>query len=147
MILFFRANANKLYAVGSQHPLQTVDIQKLIWLLGGAAPITEKSITGFFVGPRKEMITPWSTNAVEITQNMEISVIQRIEEFSVVEDASAKHDRMLEVLYTKLDQDLFTIRHRPDPIIEIDNIAAYSEKEGLALSKEEITYLEGVSKQ
>jgi phosphoribosylformylglycinamidine synthase len=138
MILFFRSKANKIYAVGSVQPLQKSDIQKLIWLFNGGEPLAETVLSGFFIGPRKEMITPWSTNAVEITQNMEIPGIQRIEEFSVAENASAKHDRMLEVLYTKLDQDLFTIRHTPQPIVEIDNIAAYSEKEGLALSKEEI---------
>ena len=35
--------------------------------------------------------------------------------------------------YTKLDQDIFTIHHTPEPIVEIDDIAAYSETEGLAL--------------
>ncbi|HEY0743418.1 MAG TPA: AIR synthase-related protein, partial [Chryseosolibacter sp.] len=147
MILFFRSNANKLYAVGSAHPLQKADIQKLTWLFSGAEPLKESILKGFFIGPRKEMVTPWSTNAVEITQNMAITGIQRIEEFTVADSASAKHDRMLEVLYTTLDQDIFTINHKPEPIKEVDNLAAYNEKEGLALSKEEIDYLEGVSKQ
>jgi phosphoribosylformylglycinamidine synthase len=127
--------------------LQKADIQKLTWLFSGAQPMAESSLTGFFIGPRKEMVTPWSTNAVEITQNMAITGIQRIEEFTVVDSANAKHDRMLEVLYTKLDQDSFTINHQPEPIKEVDDLAAYNEKEGLALSKEEIDYLEGVSKQ
>ena len=144
MILFFRANANKLYAVGSQRSLQTTDIQKLIWLFGGAAPLTEKLIAGFFVGPRKEMITPWSTNAVEITQTMGIQGITRIEEFEEVQSESAIHDRMLQHLYRILDQDIFTIHHTPEPILEIDDIAAFSEKEGLALSQEEIDYLNDV---
>lgn len=144
MILFFRANANKIYSVGSQHPLQTTDIQKLMWIFGGAAPQTEKSISGFFVGPRKEMITPWSTNAVEITQTMGIHSIFRIEEFEEVSGASALHDRMLQHLYTTLDQEIFTIYHTPEPILEIDDIAAFSEKEGLALSQEEIDYLNDV---
>jgi phosphoribosylformylglycinamidine synthase len=147
MILFFRSKADKVYAVGSVQSFQKTDIQKLIWLFGGAQPIEEPALNGFFIGPRKEMITPWSTNAVEITQNMEISGIQRIEEFTVVDNASAKHDRMLEVLYTKLGQDLFTIHHTPEPIIEIDDIAAFNEKEGLALSSEEINYLQDISKQ
>src|SRR5689334_3362135 len=109
MILFFRANANKLFAVGSQHPLQSADIQKLIWLFGGAQPLPEKSLSGYFVGPRKEMITPWSTNAVEITQTMGIQSIIRIEEFEEVKSESALHDRMLQHLYKELDQDIFTI--------------------------------------
>ena len=41
------------------------------------------------MGPRREMITPWSTNAEEITQNMGISGILRIEEFTRVEDEKA----------------------------------------------------------
>ncbi len=147
MILFFRSKTNIVYAVGTVQPFQNSDIQKLIWLFSGAEPVKETVLSGFFVGPRKEMITPWSTNAVEITQYMGITGITRIEEFFVVDDAHAKHDRMLQVLYTKLDQDLFTIHHTPEPIRKIDNIKAYSEKEGLALSSEEIEYLENVSNE
>ncbi|MFZ2907056.1 MAG: phosphoribosylformylglycinamidine synthase [Cyclobacteriaceae bacterium] len=144
MILFFRASTNIVYAVGSQHPLQTADIQKLIWLLGGANPLPEKSLNGSYIGPRKEMITPWSTNAVEITQTMGIAGITRMEEF-LPATSTASFDRMLQHVYPELDQDIFTIHHTPEPILEVDNIAAYSEKEGLALSQEEIDYLNDVS--
>src|SRR6188768_3760208 len=147
MILFFRTSTELLYAVGHAQPFSTEDIEKLIWLFGGAKPSTEKSLTGYFIGPRKEMITPWSTNAVEITQTMGIKGINRIEEFKEVENGEVKHDRMLELLYRTLDQDLFTIHHTPEPIVEIDDIASYSKKEGLALAKEEIEYLENVSKE
>jgi phosphoribosylformylglycinamidine synthase len=147
MIQFFRSKANAIYAVGLTHPLQNSDIQKLIWLFSGAEPLAEKILQGNFIGPRKEMVTPWSTNAVEITQNMGISGIQRIEEFKIVNSTAVKYDRMLEVLYPALDQEIFTILHVPDPIIEIDDISSYSKKEGLALSTEEIDYLENVSKQ
>ncbi len=147
MISFFRSKANKIYAVGSAQPFQNGDIQKLIWLFGGGEHLSEKSLNGPFIGPRKEMITPWSTNAVEITQTMGISGIERIEEFEKVHDGSARYDRMLQLKYDELGQDLFTINHQPEPIREIDNIAAYNEKEGLALSKEEVDYLENVSKQ
>lgn len=145
MILFFRSASNIVYAVGSQHPLQSADIQKLVWLLGGSLPIPETSLSGNFIGPRKEMITPWSTNAVEITQTMGISGIQRMEEFLEVKNDSAPYDRMLQRLYTQLDQELFTIKHTPEPILEIQNIREYNEKEGLALSQEEIEYLNQVS--
>jgi phosphoribosylformylglycinamidine synthase len=147
MISFFRSKANKVYAVGTLQPFQNSDIQKLTWLFGGAEPVSETVMKGYFIGPRKEMVTPWSTNAVEITQNMSISGIQRIEEFHVVDSDRAKHDKMLEVLYTVLDQEIFTIHHTPEPIIEVDDIASYSAKEGLALSQEEIDYLQNVSKQ
>src|SRR5688500_7206828 len=147
MIQFFRSEANKLYAVGMAQALQNSDIQKLTWLFSGAEPLFEKIVTGNFVGPRKEMVTPWSTNAVEMTQTMGISGIQRIEEFKIVSSADVKHDRMLEVLYNSLDQEIFTILHVPEPIVEVQDIAQYSKSEGLALSSEEVEYLENVSHQ
>ncbi|MBL0744928.1 phosphoribosylformylglycinamidine synthase [Chryseolinea lacunae] len=147
MILFFRSKANTLYAVGVAQPLQKTDVEKLTWLFGEAQPLSDTALEGFFVGPRKEMITPWSTNAVEITQTMGIAGIQRIEEFFAVKGADAVYDRMLQVLYTTLNQDIFTIHHTPEPILEVDDIAAYSSREGLALNKEEIEYLENVSRE
>jgi len=147
MIIFFRSKTNKIYAVGSAQPFQNVDIQKLTWLFSGAQATSDKNLEGFFVGPRKEMITPWSTNAVEITQTMGITGIERIEEFEIAQGPGAKYDKMLQVLYTTLDQDIFTIHHTPEPILEIDDIAAYNKSAGLALSQEEIEYLQNVSKQ
>jgi phosphoribosylformylglycinamidine synthase len=147
MILFFRTKTNTIYAVGTAQPLQNSDIQKLTWLFNTAEQLTAKDIAGNFLGPRKEMITPWSTNAVEITQTMGIVGIERIEEFQVISSADVKHDRMLQVLYNKLDQEIFTIHHTPEPITEVDDIAAYSKAEGLALSNEEIAYLEGVARE
>lgn len=145
MILFFSSLTNVIFAVGTNRSLQIADIQKFEWLFSGARPLAESSLPGYFIGPRKEMITPWSTNAVEITQTMGIAGIERIEEFYRVERASASHDRMLQHLYQELDQDLFTIHHTPAPILEIEDIKAFSETEGLALSQEEIDYLNDIS--
>jgi phosphoribosylformylglycinamidine synthase len=145
MILFFRSKSSIVYAVGSQHSLQSTDIQKLVWLFGGAEPVKEVTLHGSFIGPRKEMISPWSTNAVEITQTMGIGGIFRIEEFGEVKNTDAIYDRMLQFLYQGLDQEIFTIVHTPQPIIEIQNIREYNEKEGLALSEEEVDYLDQVS--
>lgn len=145
MILFFRKNAGILYCVGTAQPLQSVDIQKLKWLFGNAEQLNASSVAGRFIGPRKEMISPWSTNAVEITQTMGIHGIQRIEEFRQVGATSTRHDRMLEMVYDGLNQELFTIHHQPEQILEVDDIAAYNEQEGLALNAEEILYLENVA--
>ncbi|HEY5826121.1 MAG TPA: phosphoribosylformylglycinamidine synthase [Cyclobacteriaceae bacterium] len=145
MILFFRTSSELLYAVGHAQPFSTEEIEKLIWLFGGAKPSNDKSLSGYFIGPRKEMVTPWSTNAVEITQTMGVKGIIRIEEFVEVKNDSVPHDRMLQRLYKQLDQELFIIHHTPEPIIEIDNVGEYNEKEGLALSQEEIDYLKDVS--
>src|ERR1044071_6934740 len=146
MILFFRRNPQLHYAVGHAQPFSKSDIDKLSWLFGGVPPLEEKALDGAFVGPRREMITPWSTNAVEITQTMGIAGIERIEEFVKIESGTASFDRMLFQLYNTVDQDVFTINYQPEPIKEIDDIAEYSEQEGLALSKEEIDYLNDVSR-
>ena len=147
MIQFFNAGQGKIYAVGLSQELPQQDIPKLLWLFGNASVIEEKELSGFFIGPRKEMITPWSTNAVEITQNMGISGIERIEEFEQVKSDKVAYDPMLQVLYKQLNQDLYTIDIKPEPVLYIDDISAFNQKEGLALSQEEIDYLNEVSEQ
>jgi phosphoribosylformylglycinamidine synthase len=147
MIIFFEGQDKQIFAVQSNSPLSETTISKLVWLFSNANPVNKDTLTGFFVGPRKEMITPWSTNAVEITQNMGISGIIRIEEFYPVASKSAKFDPMLQRLYENLNQDIFTINKKPEPILYIEDIAAYNAKEGLALSSDEIGYLNGLSQK
>src|SRR5690554_4728157 len=147
MILFYKGQHDIIYAVGVSETLKEQDLEKLAWLFGDATQIKEQNIDGYFIGPRKEMITPWSTNAVEITQNMGIKGIERIEEYHAVPSVDAAHDPMLQVVNTGLDQDLFTIHKQPEPILHIDDIRKYNEEEGLALSEDEIVYLESVSEE
>ena len=147
MILFFKTPEDTFIALNSVESLNQEDITKLVWLFGEAEKLNEEVLTGWFVGPRKEMLTPWSTNAVEITQNMGIQGIVRMEEYIEVADQSAGYDPMLNALYHNLDQDIFTIHKKPEPILEIGDIATYNEQEGLALSKEEIDYLNSVSEK
>ncbi|GAF04857.1 phosphoribosylformylglycinamidine synthase [Saccharicrinis fermentans DSM 9555 = JCM 21142] len=145
MVLFFKGKSEQILAVGCNQEFTAEDIKKLEWLFSGATKTDEQQLGGFFVGPRKEMITPWSTNAVEITQNMGLGGITRIEEFFGVADENADFDPMLQVLYNGLGQDIFTIDKEPDPIVEIDDVAAYNQAEGLALSDEEVAYLDGLA--
>ncbi|MBN2806720.1 MAG: phosphoribosylformylglycinamidine synthase [Prolixibacteraceae bacterium] len=145
MIIFFHVPDSNYIALSTKNPLSETDLDKLSWLFGNAVLIHQTNIEGWFVGPRKEMLTPWSTNAVEITQNMGINGIFRIEEYVKVKDEHARFDPMLQHLYNGLDQDLFTIVKQPDPVLYINDIAAYNQQEGLALSAEEINYLESVS--
>lgn len=145
MIIFFHVQGNNFIAVSAKENLSGENINKLVWLFGNAQKVENNFIEGWFVGPRKEMLTPWSTNAVEITQNMGIFGIDRIEEYIKVETEHTKFDPMLQHLYLNLDQTIFTVDRKPEPIINIDNISAYNEKEGLALSAEEIEYLNAVS--
>ncbi|PWD97805.1 phosphoribosylformylglycinamidine synthase [Marinilabilia rubra] len=145
MVLFFQGDNRQILAVGSKAPLSQPDLEKLNWLFEGARLADEPKLDGFFVGPRQEMITPWSTNAVEITQNMGIKGIERIEEFFCTDDEDAEFDPMLQVLYKGLDQEIFHINKEPDPIVYIEDIEAYNQKEGLALNAEEIQYLNELS--
>ncbi len=147
MILFFRTPSANVIAVEAARSLSETDIQKLVWLFSGATFNTDLSVAGYFIGPRKEMISPWSTNAVEITQTMGIEGIVRIEEFFPAKNENAPHDPMLQRIYENLNQEIYSIYHQPEPIVSIDDLAAYNEKEGLALSKEEIDYLNEVSKK
>ena len=144
MILFFRTPNQNVIATDTQKELNAEDIQKLCWLYGEATVENEENLQGCFVGPRREMITPWSTNAVEITQNMGLEGILRIEEYFPVKDENADYDPMLQRMYKGLNQDIFTIDIKPQPIIYIENLEEYNEKEGLALSQEEMDYLKKV---
>jgi phosphoribosylformylglycinamidine synthase len=145
MIEFFKSSTKTVLAVEVQQALTPEDVRKLVWLFSEAEPVKSETIEGWFVGPRREMITPWSTNAVEITQNMGMSGISRIEEYFPVSSGEAEHDPMLQRIYNGLNQEIFTTNKKPDPIVYIDDMAAYNLKEGLALSKEEIDYLNEVS--
>ncbi|MFW5708483.1 MAG: phosphoribosylformylglycinamidine synthase, partial [Bacteroidota bacterium] len=123
------------------------EISRLQWLFNGAVLKENTIVEGYFAGPRREMITPWSTNAVEITQNMGIEGIVRMEEFFQVDGPEAEYDPMLQALYLNLDQDVFTIGKKPDPVLYIDDVAAYNQKEGLALSQDEIEYLNELARK
>ena len=165
MILFFRTPTKSVIATEVSQELASEDIQKLSWLYGEATVENEENLKGCFIGPRREMITPWSTNAVEITQNMGLTGVLRIEEYFPVKDENAEYDPMLQRMYKGLDQDIFTVdiqpapivykglnqeiftvNIKPQPIVHIENLEEYNEKEGLALSREEMDYLLKVEK-
>ncbi|PRX51913.1 phosphoribosylformylglycinamidine synthase [Salegentibacter salegens] len=145
MILFFGDQTTKVFAVETHTNLTAQDITKLNWLFGNTQQINKSALADFFVGPRAAMITPWSTNAVEITENMGIHGIIRIEEFLRIDKNFHDFDPMLSQKYEGLDQDIFDIHINPEPIIEIEDIAAYNQQEGLALNVEEVAYLQGLA--
>ena len=145
MISFFRSNSGNVYALESQQTLSSENLRALTWLFSGAEALKETSLEGYYVGPRKEMITPWSTNAIEIIQNMNIEGVIRLEEYFPVKGEDATYDPMLQALYCGLNQELFHVNLEPEEIKYITDIKAYNEAEGLALSPEEITYLEELS--
>ena len=145
MVIYFKKGTSEVIAVESTHKFSEQEKEKLTWLFGGARPLASTSVKGRFIGPRKEMITPWSTNAVEITQNMGLQGITRIERFRLTRDEEPRYDRMLERLYDGMNSKVFDISREPEPIVYIDDISEYNRSEGLALSEDEEQYLRGLA--
>jgi phosphoribosylformylglycinamidine synthase len=148
MIFFFRKDPTQYFALGSQVPLSAETIEKLRWLFSGADFLGESPVQGTFIGPRKEMVSPWCSNALDIVRNCGISGISRIEFFTAKSALSAgAFDPMLQQQYEGLDQTIFTLDRQPEPIRHIQDLEAYNQQEGLALSGEEIEFLKNVSKE
>jgi phosphoribosylformylglycinamidine synthase len=145
MIYFFGNQEHTVFAVQMQNELSEQDTNKLNWLFGNVTKIEKSVLADFFVGPRAAMITPWSTNAVEITQNMAVSGIVRIEEFHKVATDFIDFDTMLSQKYNELNQAIFNIKVQPEAILDIDDIEGYNQSEGLALSPDELSYLSDLS--
>lgn len=146
MITFFKTPSQSIIAVDAQCPIQDEHQNRLVWLFDNATPIAHPQLDGKFIGPRREMITPWSTCAVEIVQNMGIDYIVRVEEYFPAGEVP-EYDPMLQRVYSGLDQHIFTVDKQPEPIVLIDDIGEYNQKEGLALSEDEIEYLNNVSRK
>ncbi|MBU1008937.1 MAG: phosphoribosylformylglycinamidine synthase [Bacteroidetes bacterium] len=147
MILFFQPSPDKLIVTETNAKPTPAELEKLLWLFGQANLIVGENVQGYYIGPRKEMVTPWSTNAVEITQNMGVKGISRIEELTKTTKENARFDPMLQALYLNPGQDLFDISHKPEAVKFIDDIEAYNNAEGLALSEDEVAYLYEVSRK
>ena len=147
MILFFKTQKETVIATEVDHQPQPNELERLCWLYGDATLMTTQELEGFYVGPRREMVTPWSTNAVEMTQNMNLDGILRIEEFFPVASAKAEHDPMLQRMYEGIGQDVFRVEREPQPVKHVENLEEYNEAEGLALSADEITYLHEMERQ
>jgi len=146
MIFFFGHSEQTIFAVSSSQTLDASTTEKLTWLFGDFPKIPAELIHGKFVGPRAAMVTPWSTNAVEITQNMGIKGIERIEQYWPLQQEE-KIDPMLSQVFDGLTQNIFKLEITPEAIKEITDIAAYNISEGLALSDEEVLYLDDLSKK
>ncbi len=147
MILFFGDPNHKVFAVQSTTELSNTNVQKLSWLFGEQPLLQQQTLEGPFIGPRAVMVSPWSTNAVEITQNMGISELTRIEQYEKIQTDKEAFDPMLTQRFASLHQELFRIDIEPAPIKLIDDIAKYNQEEGLALSEEEVNYLNQLSER
>ena len=97
MILFFGDSKSKVFAVEASVKLSAKNLKKISWALN--SPIINKEIIEEkFIGPKSSMVSPWSTNAVEITKNMGVESLVRIEEFNNV-IINKSFDRMIHQKY------------------------------------------------
>lgn len=132
MISFFKTPSQSIIAVETELSFTPENVRKLIWLFGNAELLESDKIDHSYIGPRRELITPWSTCAVEITRNMGIEKIKRIEEyFPLTNESDFSFDPMLQRKYDNLNQNIFTIEGQPEEVIYIDNISSYNETEVL----------------
>ncbi len=147
MISFFRSGKGPVLAVKTDSEISKESADALMWLFAGAKLESSTTVEGWFTGPRKEMVTPWSTTATEITRNMNIPGIVRIEEFFPAAGPESEFDKMLQRLYNGLDQSIFDIGKKAESVKEISDIEKYNREEGLALNSQEIDYLNNLSKK
>ena len=128
-----------IFTVESTSILNNESLNKLSWLFDFPY-LGKNSIKGDYFGPRPAMISPWSTNAVEITQNMGVNNISRVEKY-LFKDPNLNFDSMLYQDFKELNQKIFRLKGKAKPILKIDDIGVFNKSEGLALSDEEIKYL------
>jgi phosphoribosylformylglycinamidine synthase len=142
---FYRGSSN-VYLVQTTADLSAEEIKRLEWLLE-AKKLSDSKLDGPFLGSRKEMLTPWSTNATEMAQNIGVKSVTRVEEFTKIEQSATAPDPMLQAVYPTLTLDIFDSKETGETNSPVTNIKKFSDDFGLALSDEEVTYLQDVSKE
>ena len=101
-----------------------------------------------YVGPRSEVISPFSTNACEIFENAGIPGVRRIERFSrLADDLPPSYDRMTQEVYRSLNESSLQSAGSAEPLRFISDIAAYNQEAGLALSDDEVSYLQETARE
>lgn len=146
MNTIFFADNDYVYLVEANHSPSAAEIEKLEWLLQARVE-KQRELRGPFVGPRREMLTPWSTNATEIAANTGIAGLSRIEQFRRLAEGDRSYDKMLEAIYEDLTPSSLQIVDPPAPLLAVDDIEAFNKEQGLALSSEEVAYLEKSRKE
>ncbi|HYG55913.1 MAG TPA: phosphoribosylformylglycinamidine synthase, partial [Burkholderiales bacterium] len=130
----------------------TADERRLLDRLLGQVP--QKELKGQFVlvVPRVGTISPWSSKATDIARNCGLAKVRRIERGTVFilesknpRVESVLHDRMTQtVLHSLEEADRLFERVPPRPLgrVPVDRLRQANTELGLALSEDEIEYLE-----
>ncbi|RIL08508.1 MAG: phosphoribosylformylglycinamidine synthase, partial [Proteobacteria bacterium] len=147
MHAYFFSCENLVYLVEANHPIDSESLAKISWLT--QAPYFQGSmVSGAFLGPRREMITPWSSNACDILSNMGISGVLRMEYFERISDPNhSKHDPMLQAVYNDLDNSTLHVDGAAQASFEVENLREFNREAALALSDEEISFLEDAQRE
>ncbi|HZM35551.1 MAG TPA: phosphoribosylformylglycinamidine synthase [Burkholderiales bacterium] len=147
--------------VACERPLETAEQALLERLLAYGPPAPQASGRAWLVVPRLGTISPWSSKATDIVRNCGLAAVRRIERGRVFlidsssqeisrEFLSLLHDRMTETVLRSFDDAsrLFdSVPPRPLQHIKIDEIGEANRSLGLALSEDEIEYLEQAYRQ
>jgi phosphoribosylformylglycinamidine synthase len=108
--------------------------------------------TSYLVVPRLGTISPWSSKATDIARNCGLAAVRRIERGTAYTIDSAKpgvaakiHDRMTETVlgsFAEAEKLFHHVPPRPLGSIAVSTLRQANQALGLALSEEEIEYLE-----
>ena len=116
------------------------------------APPAEGSL--YLVVPRLGTLSPWSSKATDIARNCGLASIKRIERGTAYYVAGSKdpaallHDRMTQTVLRSFDEAAKLFQHVPPrPLQSISDIRKANRELGLALSEDEIEYLERAYRQ
>lgn len=143
MTQYLFASDELAYVLECTKKLESKELTTIESLL--EARLQNSPINGEFVGPKKAMISPWSTNAVSIFQNAGINSIERAELFSRNTD---NFDPMTQEKFTGLSScSLQGDKHAPEKLQKVLDVKSFNEEAGLALSEEEIKFLEESQKK
>jgi phosphoribosylformylglycinamidine synthase len=144
-------SAEYRYFVELERELEPPEARTLRALLDDGNPMPEDVDSSvFLVVPRLGTVSPWSSKATDIARNCGLSPVKRVERGTVYylgSDAAALaaglHDRMTQTVLRSFDEVPRLFQHVPPRQLQtIKDIGKANGDLGLALSDEEVEYLE-----
>ncbi len=141
------------YFVETERALDAGERKLLERLLDDGTPMRDSTAGEFFlVVPRLGTVSPWSSKATDIARNCGLAGVRRIERGTLYylntgnpQLAPLLHDRMTQTVLRSFDEAPKLFQHvppRPLQTIPVEKIHEANQTLGLALSGEEIEYLE-----
>ena len=144
--------AEHRHFVESDGPLSRAERERLERLLAYGSAAASRDGKLYLVVPRIGTISPWSSKATDIAKNCGLARVRRIERGTAYyvqggarDVASALHDRMTETVLSSFDDAGSLFEHvapRPLRTVSIKRLSQANVELGLALSDDEIEYLE-----